>query len=125
LGSGHFVTSDRNRRFLEFVVEETLAQRAANLKGYTIGTQVFGRPDDFDPQLDPVVRMEARRVRRALEHFYLVDGDAGAPVRIAMPTGGYVPEFQTPRGSATGAAAPTAQEQPILVVPFDSGGDPS
>jgi hypothetical protein len=59
LSSDNFQTSDRNQRFLEFVVEETLAGRMAQLKAYTIATLVFGRRDDFHPQIDPVVRMEA------------------------------------------------------------------
>src|SRR4029079_13743361 len=93
LRSASFETSDRNKRFLEYVVEETLAGREAHLKAYTIATIVFGRSDDFDPQLDPVVRMEARRVRRALERFYLVEGEGPSAVHITMPTGGYVPVF--------------------------------
>jgi hypothetical protein len=74
VASEHFNTSERNRRFLEYVVEETLAGRARRIKAYNIATDVFGRGPNFDPQLDPVVRMEARRIRRALERFYLLDG---------------------------------------------------
>ena len=73
LNSPNFETSDRNRRFLAYVVEETLAGRAERLKAYTIAITVFGRGKDFDAGLDPVVRMEAGRVRRALERFYLID----------------------------------------------------
>src|SRR5262245_19070884 len=77
MNSVHFSTSDRNRRFLDYVIEETLAGRAERLKAYTIATMVFGRPESFDPQLDPVVRIEARRLRRALERFYLIEGEDG------------------------------------------------
>ncbi|HEY6630510.1 MAG TPA: hypothetical protein VIZ90_03570, partial [Rhizobiaceae bacterium] len=77
LSSPQFDSSERNRRFLEYVVEETLAGRADRIKAYNVATTVFGRDDSFDPQLDPVVRMEARRLRRALERLYLVEGDAG------------------------------------------------
>src|SRR5262245_20705582 len=93
LNSSSFTTSDRNRRFLEYVIEETLAGRATRLKAYRIAATVFGRPDSFDPQIDPVVRMEAGRLRRALERFYLLEGNT-VSVRIAMPKGGYVPEFR-------------------------------
>jgi adenylate cyclase len=95
LTSPQFDTSERNRRFLEYVVEETLAGRADRIKAYNVATIVFGRDDSFDPQLDPVVRMEARRLRRALERLYLVDGDVGS-VRITLPKGGYVPKFEDP-----------------------------
>src|SRR6476646_8955276 len=93
LDSPSFATSDRNQRFLEYVVEETLAGRATRLKAYNIATSVFGRPDSFDPQIDPVVRMEGGRLPRSLEKFYLLDRDA-LTVRIAIPKGGYAPEFK-------------------------------
>lgn len=93
LNSAHFDASERNRRFIGYVVEETLLGRGDRIKAYTIATIVFGRDDSFDPTLDPVVRMEARRLRRSLERFYLVEGEDG-PIRIALPKGGYVPQFQ-------------------------------
>lgn len=92
MNSSQFDASERNRRFLEYIVEETLSGRGNRIKAYCIATVVFGRNDSFDPANDPVVRMEARRLRRSLERFYLVEGDSG-PVRIALPKGGYVPEF--------------------------------
>jgi TolB-like protein len=128
LNSSNFTTSDRNRRFLEYVIEETLAGRAARLKAYNIATTVFGRPDSFDPQLDPVVRMEAGRLRRALERFYLLDGDA-VSIHIAMPKGGYVPEFREAgaRSETRHADEPTGRSGPpsIMVAPFDPEGDPT
>src|SRR5262245_44954438 len=72
--SPEFIISDRGRRFLRFVVEETVAGRGDRIKAYSIGTQVFERSDTFDPQYDPVVRIEAGRIRRALERYYLVAG---------------------------------------------------
>ena len=53
--------------FLSFIVEETLAGRSSQLKGYTIAVAVYGRPERFDPQVDPIVRVEAGRLRRALD----------------------------------------------------------
>lgn len=103
LDSADFDASERNRRFLEYVVEETLVGRADRIKAYNVATIVFGRDVSFDPQLDPVVRMEARRLRRSLEHFYLVDGQAGS-IRIALPKGSYVPKFEN-----LGADEPFAQ----------------
>src|SRR5690348_1985919 len=66
--------SERNRRFLRHVVEETLDGRAERIKAYAIALSVFGRQDDFDPQIDPIVRIEASRLRRALDYYYLTAG---------------------------------------------------
>ena len=96
LDSGDFRASDKQRKFLSFVVDETLEDRASQLKGYTIAVAVYGRTEKFDPQVDPIVRVEAGRLRRALEHFYLTAGEKD-PVRIKIPKGGYVPTFHTVR----------------------------
>ena len=128
LKSSNFTASDRNRRFLEYIVEESLAGRAGRLKAYYIATSVFGRPDSFDPQIDPVVRMEAGRLRRALERFYLLEGRAGT-LAIAMPKGGYMPEFRsaTPQSEMVEPAKATSGTVPVTirVAPFDFEGDPS
>lgn len=84
--------SARGRRFLQFIVQETLAGRANRIKAYTIAMDVFDRDASFDPLLDPVVRIQAGRLRRALEHYYLTEG-AADPLRIGIPKGGYVPQF--------------------------------
>src|SRR4051794_1917160 len=64
----------RARKFLRYIVEETLAGRADRIKAYSIGIEVFERDASFDAQSDPVVRIEAGRLRRGLEHYYLVAG---------------------------------------------------
>ena len=122
LASPNFVTSDRNRRFLEHIVKETLAGRADRLKGYSIATTVFRRPDDFDDQFDPVVRMEAGRLRRALERFYLVEGQR-THVRISVPKGGYKPDFLF-AAEAVQAAEEQLSSVPgaIVVKPFEVEG---
>jgi len=51
LASGPFLHSKRRQRFLEYIVSETLAGRGERLKGYSIATEVFDRPDDFDPNV--------------------------------------------------------------------------
>ena len=96
LHSTEFRGSDKQRKFLSFVVEETLAGRALQLKGYTIAVVVYGRKENFDPQVDPIVRVEAGRLRRALEHYYLTAGE-NDPVRITIPKGSYVPAWRCPR----------------------------
>ena len=124
LSSRHFDASERNRRFLQYVVEETLLGRGERIKAYNVATLVFGRDDSFDPQLDPVVRMEARRLRRSLERFYLVDGGM-AGLQIAMPKGGYVPKFHgapqpsDPTGVAATLPPPRFRGPSIRIVPFE------
>jgi hypothetical protein len=79
--------------FLRFVVEAVLAGNGSRIKGYTIATDALGRDARFDPQADPIVRVEAGRLRRALEHYY-ANGGSRDPVVIELPRGGYVPVFR-------------------------------
>lgn len=97
--SAAFPATERSRRLLGYLVNETLEGRGSRIKAYCIGTVVFGRPESFDPQKDPIVRIEAARLRRELEHYYLTDGTDDAIV-IDIPKGAYVPRF-VPRSIAT------------------------
>jgi adenylate cyclase len=108
LQSAEFRASDKQRKFLSFVVDETLDDRASQLKGYTIAVAVYGRTEKFDPQVDPIVRVEAGRLRRALEHYYLTAGK-NDPVRIKIPKGGYVPAFYMVQMPPTGAGIPSSE----------------
>jgi len=92
LDSVDFRATPRRREMLRYLIEESLAGRARLLKGYTIGVAVFGRGDDFDPQADPVVRLEARRLRRDLDSYYVSEG-RNNPLRITIPKGHYFPEI--------------------------------
>jgi len=92
LSHREFHATDKMRDLLRFVVEETLAGRKHRLKGYTIATRVFGRGDDFNAAQDPIVSIQAGRLRRALERYYLVAGGRD-PVHIDIPKGRYVPRF--------------------------------
>ena len=89
--SPEFSVTERVRAFLRYVVEETLSGRADRIKAYSIAIEVFERDEAFTPD-DPVVRIEAGRLRRALERYYLVAGQTD-PVQIDIPKGGYVPVF--------------------------------
>lgn len=84
--------SERNRRFLSFVVNQTVAGQADRIKAYLIGVDVFGRDETFDPNVDPIVRIEATRLRSALTAHYETSG-VDLPVRISIPPGSYVPVF--------------------------------
>lgn len=92
LASPAFQASPQLAAFLRFVVEATLSGQSDRIKGYTIGVEALGRPADFDPQSDPIVRVEAGRLRRALDAYYAVSGGAD-PITIALPVGSYVPVF--------------------------------
>ena len=87
-----FDTSPKLTSFLRFVVESTLAGQGERLKGYTIGVEALGRGENFDPQIDPIVRVEAIRLRAALARYYAGDGvarsrrhrNAARPLRAAF-----------------------------------------
>jgi hypothetical protein len=79
--------------FLRYVVEATLCGGQDRIKGYTVAVEALGRADDFNPQDDPIVRVEAMRLRRALQRYY-ANGGRDDSVRIVLPLGSYVPEFQ-------------------------------
>ncbi|TJV15109.1 MAG: hypothetical protein E5Y16_33245, partial [Mesorhizobium sp.] len=92
LNSADFDATGRERRFLSHVVEETLAGRGDRIKAYSIAVEVFGRDMSFDPQTDPIVRIEAGHLRRGLERYYLTAGQDD-PILITIAKGGYVPTF--------------------------------
>src|SRR3954471_3811506 len=79
-------------RFLRYVVEETLAGRGGMIKEYSLGAEVFARGDDFDPRIDPIVRVQARNLRARMAKYYEGPG-AGEPVTIDLPKRTYVPVF--------------------------------
>ncbi|HVB40361.1 MAG TPA: tetratricopeptide repeat protein [Terriglobales bacterium] len=89
-----FRGAGRLRRFLEFIVGEALAGRKDQLKEYVVGVAVFDKPATFDPRIDPIVRVRARRLRAMLERYYREEGGTGELV-IELPKGGYAPTFNT------------------------------
>lgn len=123
LASDEFSSSPRLADFLRYIVETTLAGRSDEIKGYTIAVEALGRPPSFDPQSDPIVRVEATRLRRALERYYSTSAPA-AGVEITVPKGSYVPSFRL-RGGPAEAPAAAAPEQPeILPVPAAAPAQP-
>ena len=70
LASTTFQQVDRLKRFVSFIVLETLASRGDQLKEYVVGVQVFGKEESFDPRTDPIVRVQARRLRARLVRYY-------------------------------------------------------
>jgi TolB-like protein len=92
LSGATFQQVDRLRRFLSFVVLESIAGRQDELKEYVVGIQVFGKEASFDPRSDPVVRVQARRLRARLVRYYAEEGQ-GDEILIELPKGGYAPVF--------------------------------
>ncbi len=109
LGSSIFSGAARQQRLLRHLVEKRLQGAGGELKEYTLGVEVFDRGDDFDPRLDPIVRVEASRLRSRLQKYY--DGiGSGDKLRITLPRGAYIPSFED-----LAAAAPSIdlREQPF------------
>jgi adenylate cyclase len=136
LASSCFVQSDRQQRFLEFIVTEALAGRTDRLKGYTIAIEVFDRDVNFDPAVDAIVRVEAARLRAKLREYYDREGRAD-PVRFELPKGAYAirmewrapettlspkepPEVRTKRGEETNSShlRPIEDRPSLAVLPF-------
>lgn len=92
LASTGFTAAPMLAAFLRYVVEETLAGRSDRLKAYTIAVAALERPENFDPNDNPLVRVQARRLRNALTRYYETDGIDDA-LRIDLPLGSYIPRF--------------------------------
>jgi TolB-like protein len=108
LASGSFRKCVQLSRFLRFAVDQALSGENGASKETSIGVEIFGRRPDYDPGADPVVRVEARRLRHKLTEYYSGEGRQD-PVRIDLPKGGYLPVFDVQRRMTV---------QSIAVLPF-------
>ncbi len=93
LTSKTFAQVERLKRFISFIVGETVGGRGGDLKEYVLGVQVFGKEPSFDPRTDPIVRVQARRLRTRLARYYRDEGN-GDELFIDLPKGGYAPVFR-------------------------------
>jgi adenylate cyclase len=105
LASRVFHAAERQRNFLRYAVEQRLEGHADRIKEYSIATEVFHRGESFDPRLDPIVRIEARKLRLRLAKYYSSEGERD-PIRIEFPKGGYAPVFQHCVAAAKATRAP-------------------
>jgi len=105
LQSKHFAKAKKKSRFLEFVCDQAFLGNADKLNEYLIGVEVYERGTDFNPQDDPIVRVQAHEIRRALKDYYEEEGK-DSPFRLELPPGHYVPVFTRI------AAQPVAQPGP-------------
>ena len=124
LTSTAFSRTQRLRRFLEYVVLESLAGRGDRLKEYAIGAVVFERGTDFDPRLDTIVRVEAIKLRERLKAYYRGEGATDSVV-IELPKGSYTPHIEFRQAAAAGFAPEKqvelarSEERPsVVVLPF-------
>ena len=104
-------------RFLRLTVERTLAGQAGELKEYLIGVEVFDRKSSYDPRVDPIVRVEARRLRSKLKAYY--EGDGGAdPVLIEFLSGTYAPRLALRQAAAPAREPLAGTGITVAVLPF-------
>src|SRR5271170_7634929 len=96
LASSYFSHSKRFPTFLGFVVEQTLGGQAANLKERTLGIEIFGRDANYDTASDPIVRVTATEIRKRIAQYYQEPGHE-TELRVSLPAGSYVPQFQWPQ----------------------------
>ncbi|MGH9652725.1 MAG: tetratricopeptide repeat protein [Bryobacteraceae bacterium] len=112
LASPGFVNSARMCQFLRFAVEASLSGKES-LKETVIGVEVFSRAPGYDSSIEPIVRVEARRLRDKLQQYYALQG-ANDEVIITLPKGGYTPEFEIrPASQAEAGSSPVAATAPI------------
>src|SRR5262245_2546132 len=124
LQSAFFQRSERLQRFLRFVCAYEMRGEGHLLHEYLIGSEVFGRGDEYSPHEDGIVRRQAHALRRKLQEYYQKDG-AADPVRIELPVGRYVPSFRRhslhkdlpKEASAPESSLPIALEHQVLLAP--------
>jgi TolB-like protein/tetratricopeptide (TPR) repeat protein len=118
LASRTFHQADRLKRFIGFVVEETISGRGNHLKEFLLGMEVFGKDARFDPRTDPIVRVQARRLRVRLARYYSEEGQED-DILIDLPKGGYSPVFKRhlppPKRLVTAALV---GRNTVVVIPF-------
>ena len=118
LASAAFRNSDSLRRLLRYTVEATLAGNGEALKQYTIAVEALGRPANFDPRQDNIVRVQARKLRQRLTDYYNREG-SNEICRIQYSPGSYRPLFGSSRGLA--ATPKTMAVLPFMNLTADGG----
>lgn len=110
LSSRGFANAGRLSRLLRYIVEKTVAGQADQLKEYSVGVEVFDRDEKYDPRLDAIVRVEAGRLRSRLDEYYHGEG-ANSVIRITLPRGAYVAQFEAGPAITAAVSAPSATPQ--------------
>ena len=110
-----FVQSGRCKRFLNYIVDQTLAGHAGQLKERTIGITVFERANDYDTGDDSIVRVTANEVLKRIGQFYQESPQTHL-VQIDLPRGSYVPEFRIQPSRQVGIQPSQQVERPAVFV---------
>jgi TolB-like protein len=116
LASREFARAEYLCRFLRCCVEQTLSGNTSQLKEFWLGRSVFQRDKAFDPSADPIVRVQARRLRQKLDRYYENEG-RDSRVRIVLPIGTYIPHFLTGDQMAA-SVQPQRKTLSVAVLPF-------
>ena len=106
--SATFRNATTLQQLLQFLAAKTLSGSTEILKEYTIGVEALGRKADFDPKIDPIVRVQSHRLRLKLREYYEVEGSAD-PILIQFPKGHYLPIFE-PMSASTPSLGESAVE---------------
>jgi hypothetical protein len=124
VGTKLFRRKPRVCSFLQYTVRQTLVGNTAKLKEYSIAVEVFNRPEDFDPRLDSIVRVEARRLRATVERYYETEG-ADDPILIRYRRGNYIPAFEDrdERARRLASGLKTAEGGGLMVGLLSADGD--
>jgi hypothetical protein len=93
LRSATFRNASTLQQLLTFLAAKSIAGAGETLKEYTIGVEALGRKDDFDPKIDPIVRVQSHRLRTKLNEYYAVEGSHD-PILVQIPKGHYLPTFE-------------------------------
>jgi TolB-like protein len=120
LHSKSFEGVERLKSFFSFIVTETLEGRGDQLKEYVVGQYAFDKGDAFDPRNDPIVRVQARRLRARIARYYLEEGQADE-IAIELPKGGYVPIFSRREAPPPKRTIPATlvSRNSVVVLPFE------
>ena len=123
VNSPGFVSSPRLCRFLTHIVNRTIDGDIDSLKEFSIALEVFDRTSEYDPNIDAIVRVEARRLRAKLKAYYEEGQGTVDPVLIGLRPGSYVPVFrwldaQPAMHREEIGAAPPPSRRCIAVLPF-------
>ncbi|MSV34108.1 MAG: hypothetical protein EXQ47_00720 [Bryobacterales bacterium] len=93
LQSKAFRTSEVHRNLFHYLSEKSLSGEAESLKEYTVGLDVFAKPESYDPRQESVVRMHMARLRQKLAEYYRTEG-ADDSIVVDLPKGAFKVTFE-------------------------------
>src|ERR1700761_1311576 len=121
LASPYFSHSRRFPVFLRYVIERTLSGHEDSLKERTLGVEIFGRQADYDTASDPIVRVTAAEIRKRIAQYYQEPGKEHE-LRLSLPAGSYIPQFNKPLKEEPGALVQVAAEPLPQITPAAAPG---